>query len=55
MNVVLGGDFHRNFILEKWRFDGSKGRVSLWNDSFGLEVFHELVVWIVQVEFKLFN
>ena len=53
LQVVLGSDFHRDFVIEKWSSGGPEGGVSLWDNSLGFEVLHEFMVWIVQVKFKL--
>ena len=53
LKAVLGSNFHRDFVIEKWSPGGPKGRVSLWDNSLGFEVLHEFMVWIVQVKFKL--
>ena len=53
LQVVLGSDFHRDFVIEKWGSGGPEGGISLWDNSPGFEVLHKFMVWIVQVKFKL--
>ena len=52
-HVMLGSDFYCDLFIEKRCSSRSEGRVSCWDDSFGFEVFHEVMVGVIQVELKL--
>jgi len=52
---MLRSDFNRHLVLEKWRSSRSEGRVSLWDDSLGFEIFHEFVVRVIQVKLELYQ
>jgi len=53
LDGVLRSDLRRDVVAKKRGSSGAEGGISLWDDSFGFEEPHEIVVGVIQVKLEL--